>query len=385
MSTHQRKLSKASFYIDIEKSASDNNTINQDSLSSGQNNESSINSINIDNPHHINIENSHIENEIKQLLKDDSSHSSSSKKSNLWIKIFTFIFSLLIILTLINFLCFVIMNHKAQSNKLNNINLDDEDIIIPPPSINIAKISNELITSTKSIPKKEKPSKPILTSFTMTPEEYQQQYKQYQDQPVLPHNNFFPYKDDSSSSTSSDPPSMINVPGASTISSTSKLYDQQVPPQPHMIVHVENESELDQSSTLTKAQSDLKEIFAVNPIILISNNNQFQHKFETILMNINIHPEPKIVNLIKHPNYKSILSYLESTFEDLNDDDNVDYKELDEDDKESLHQLNKGDNIPRLFIGGVPHGNYYKILDLFEKNQLQSYLRENGKGKITIG
>ena len=76
-------------------------------------------------------------------------------------------------------------------------------------------------------------------------------------------------------------------------------------------------------------QENLKEIFSVNPIIVLSLNNQID-KLNTILLNLNISPEPKIINLSRHPNYLNILKYLKninhSDVENIQDYSWVDYQ-----------------------------------------------------------
>ncbi|KAK6457339.1 uncharacterized protein RJT20DRAFT_134622 [Scheffersomyces xylosifermentans] len=154
----------------------------------------------------------------------------------------------------------------------------------------------------------------------------------------------------------------------------------------------EDDEELEADDSV-RSQNDLKEIFAVNPVIILSSDpsSPKQKQLETILMNINIHPEPKVVNLFKHPNYESILKYLKH-YESYTTiptgttgtiKNNLVYASH-EDDADSEEQ-SAVDDIPRLFVGGSPYGNYKSIFTLYKNNNLQSYLRERGRGTITIG
>lgn len=108
---------------------------------------------------------------------------------------------------------------------------------------------------------------------------------------------------------------------------------------------------------ILKVKENLKEIFSVNPIIILSLNNQID-EFLTILLNMNISPEPKVINLSKHPNFSHILKYLKN----VNGSDE--------------------ENIPRLFLGGQPVGTSQEIIDMYKNNELISYLRSKGQGLI---
>ncbi|ABN66117.2 predicted protein [Scheffersomyces stipitis CBS 6054] len=154
----------------------------------------------------------------------------------------------------------------------------------------------------------------------------------------------------------------------------------------------ENDDDDDDDDSSITAQKDLQEIFAVNPVIILSLNPESpkQKKLETILMNINIHPEPKVVDLFRHPDYKKIASYLKSL--DIkaipsgtssgNIKNDLVYSTPDNEDDD---EYSSEDNIPRLFIGGMPTGNFKSIFRLYKSNSLQTFLREHGKGHISIG
>ncbi|KAK6198666.1 uncharacterized protein RJT21DRAFT_122251 [Scheffersomyces amazonensis] len=294
MSTHQRKQSKASFYIDLEKSPKSVTQLSPEESNSGS---------------------TTINNEKKDSILDDDPIIMVDPviKTNHWMKFLSFVFILIFIFT----------SFQVVLSFVNlNMNEDRESLVIAS-------------------------SAPPLTQSPPLSIHKSQLDKQ---EAVLAGHNYFPYKgEDSDTSTSS-----------------TKNYGNDI--NDKNILDVSSSSSSSSSSSPLQA---LKEIFAVNPIIIISNNNPLQHKFETILMNINIHPEPKIVDLLKHPDYSEIMSYLEVEFADeLEDEDAME---------------NDDDDIPRLFIAGKSYGNYYKIFKLYESNLLQSYLREHGKGKITIG
>ncbi|RLV89453.1 hypothetical protein JA1_005155 [Spathaspora sp. JA1] len=103
-------------------------------------------------------------------------------------------------------------------------------------------------------------------------------------------------------------------------------------------------------------EANLKEIFSINPIIILSINEELT-EFETVLLNLNINPKPKIINLLKHPNFNNIVEYLRNI---------------------------NGKNIPKLFIGGCPIGTEAEILEMNKQNQLVYYLKEKGRGLISI-
>ncbi|EER34962.1 predicted protein [Candida tropicalis MYA-3404] len=123
---------------------------------------------------------------------------------------------------------------------------------------------------------------------------------------------------------------------------------------------IEENDDLEQDPDMhILVQENLKEIFSVNPIIVLSLNNQID-KLNTILLNLNISPEPKIINLSRHPNYLNILKYLK----------NINHSDV--------------ENIPRLFLGGLPVGTSKEIIEMYENNELISYLRSKGEGLINV-
>ncbi|CAH6720348.1 hypothetical protein CLIB1444_03S09912 [[Candida] jaroonii] len=118
-------------------------------------------------------------------------------------------------------------------------------------------------------------------------------------------------------------------------------------------------------------QKDLAEILSINSIVILTNeeNIKLQTKVENILKNYKITPEIKFIKLNKHPNYDNIYQYLKKfTISDYgieinNDDEN---------------------DIPRLFIGGLPMGNYKDIIRKANAEELYGYLKKYGKGLITL-
>ncbi|ODV81162.1 uncharacterized protein CANTADRAFT_25391 [Suhomyces tanzawaensis NRRL Y-17324] len=173
------------------------------------------------------------------------------------------------------------------------------------------------------------------------------------------------------------------------------------------------ESEDLEKDTLA-SQHDLKEILLVSPIILISDDpdSSDQQQLEIIIKNLNIHPEPKIVSLDKHPHCKKILNYLKSyeshqdttipvtttassseaiiksdlkfTQEVLSSEGSL-YEDLRYKTEKKLAESHALQNIPRLFIGGVPYGNFQELFKKYKDKSLAQFVREKGKGLITVG
>lgn len=130
-------------------------------------------------------------------------------------------------------------------------------------------------------------------------------------------------------------------------------------------------STIDEEVEHSDPQRDLAEILSINSIVILTNeeNIKLQSKVENILKNYKITPEIKFIKLNKHPNYDNIYQYLKKfTISDygieINNDDEHD--------------------IPRLFIGGLPMGNYKDIIKKAHTEELYGYLKKYGKGLITL-
>ncbi|CAX44025.1 conserved hypothetical protein [Candida dubliniensis CD36] len=107
-------------------------------------------------------------------------------------------------------------------------------------------------------------------------------------------------------------------------------------------------------------QANLKEMFAISPMVVLSPTNQID-ELQTILTKLNINPQPKFINLSKHPNYLNIKQYLKK-----------------------IYNIDEDDHIPKVFLGGIPIGDSNKIIEMYKENQLISHLREKGQGLINI-
>ncbi len=107
-------------------------------------------------------------------------------------------------------------------------------------------------------------------------------------------------------------------------------------------------------------QANLKEMFAISPMVVISQTNQID-ELQTILTKLNINPQPKFINLSKHPNYLNIKQYLKK-----------------------IYNIDEDDHIPRVFLAGIPIGDSDKIIEMYKENQLISHLREKGQGLINV-
>lgn len=132
-------------------------------------------------------------------------------------------------------------------------------------------------------------------------------------------------------------------------------------------------------------QSALKEILLVSAMtILLSNDPQSsspnskekEKQVVNIIKSLSITPQPTMVNLIKHPKYDEIVEYLK-TYQYHKIDDST------ESDSEDIVEVTV-ENIPSVFIGGLPVGNYDDIIEMYDKKKLVTYLRLVGKGIISV-
>lgn len=131
------------------------------------------------------------------------------------------------------------------------------------------------------------------------------------------------------------------------------------------VVHEQDDDvELEQERQ-SNPQLDLAEILTINPIVLLVNDENLmkQERAKQILFSLNMAPELQTINLQKHPNYDSILSYLKKLEVDINYD---------------------ASDIPRLFVSGSPVAGYSDIIDKYDHGQLVAYLREMGMSNLEL-
>lgn len=134
--------------------------------------------------------------------------------------------------------------------------------------------------------------------------------------------------------------------------------------------HVDYTQEID-------PKQDLKEILLVAPVVVLlddeGENNSVQREFMTIMRacgpGFRLTPEPVVVNLSKHPHCDDILDYLRRYMSHELAHHSV---QADEDD------------IPRLFIGGLPMGNYQHVIESYRSGDLMDELIERGNGLLSI-
>lgn len=126
---------------------------------------------------------------------------------------------------------------------------------------------------------------------------------------------------------------------------------------------------------------DLKEMMLISPITILlddeSDDVQKTKFLEILFQTLSINPEPKIVNLSKHPHYHQIMTYLQNYAH--HEYTPVEASSEDEDDADWRHV-----DIPRLFVGGIPMGRFNDIISKYNDHELITYLKENGKGLISI-
>lgn len=129
---------------------------------------------------------------------------------------------------------------------------------------------------------------------------------------------------------------------------------------------------------------DMSEILLIAPVKVLLDEDSVeeklerakeQNKFLEIVSSLGITPEPKIVNLAKHPHCHEIKDYLRTYASRMT-------KETTGETQDVSSGVTK--DIPRLFIGSVPVGSFGKIIEMSNENRLASYLKANGKGLISI-
>ena len=137
-------------------------------------------------------------------------------------------------------------------------------------------------------------------------------------------------------------------------------------------------------------QGDLLEILSVSPIVILSSSSApaslevddsdspqdqeslHDNKLESQVMEImlgflRITPEPRVVDLAKHPHHNEIVHYLQSY---------------------SMHTAENEDDevvdIPRVFIGGQPIANHKQVVEKYYNKDLIEFLKHHGKGIINV-
>lgn len=131
---------------------------------------------------------------------------------------------------------------------------------------------------------------------------------------------------------------------------------------------------------------DLKEMMLISPVTILLDDNVTsspeKNKFlEILFKSLNINPEPKVVNLSKHPHHTEIVDYLHKY---AKHEYGTSYDEVSEDDEDEDEQASSAKEIPRLFVGGLPVGRFSDIIDEYKNNELIAHLRESGKGLINV-
>lgn len=167
------------------------------------------------------------------------------------------------------------------------------------------------------------------------------------------------------------------------------------------------------------AHQDLKEILSVSPVIILVSGAQEDTEskesqvLKILLKSITITPQPLVVNLIKHPHYFEIYNYLkdyhnhelsnlETTSSPIKDDVKYNPKlmrlvndDLSGDIEATLYdqalineilreESDEDDSIPRLFIGGKPVGTYGQIINLYSEGQLLDFLKAQDEESISV-
>lgn len=132
----------------------------------------------------------------------------------------------------------------------------------------------------------------------------------------------------------------------------------------------------------------LKEMLLIAPITVLVGDTQDMDKQDKVLQilfqDLHITPEPKKIDIRRHPLCDSIIEYLQKYY---GRGDSYKYKIP----PVSLHQStsntdsdNANDNIPRLFVGGLPVGSFDDILRMAKQGELVTLLKAKGEDLITI-
>mmetsp|Transcript_2364 Transcript_2364/g.2612 ORF Transcript_2364/g.2612 Transcript_2364/m.2612 type:complete len:292 (-) Transcript_2364:1379-2254(-) len=134
---------------------------------------------------------------------------------------------------------------------------------------------------------------------------------------------------------------------------------------------------------------DLKEMMLISPVTIlldddVSSSPEKNKFLEILFKSLNINPEPKVVNLSKHPHQTEIVDYLHKYSKHEYGLSNEEVSDDDEDEDEESTPATSAKDIPRLFVGGLPVGRFSDIIDEFRNNELIAHLRESGKGLINV-
>lgn len=127
-------------------------------------------------------------------------------------------------------------------------------------------------------------------------------------------------------------------------------------------------------------QHDIKEMLLVSPVtILLSDEPEDleQSRFMEIIFGaLSINPEPRIVNLRKHPHCNQIVEYLRRFSR------RVEGLGLSSEHSDEVKDAKS--DFPRLFMGGLPLGKYSEIIEMYQQEELVLFLQEHGKGLVSV-
>lgn len=161
-----------------------------------------------------------------------------------------------------------------------------------------------------------------------------------------------------------------NIDG--TIEEWDKLAGEMQQPQKTDVLDDVDNLDMDDGTSDITAQKDLAEILSINNIVLLVNDENLtkQEKAKQMLFSLKMTPELKTVDIKKHPHYQKINGYLKTVKNRM--------KET------SVSDFSDSDDIPRLFIEGMPVAGYDDIIDKFEQNELWQFLSKIGQKSIKL-
>ncbi|CCE82386.1 Piso0_002110 [Millerozyma farinosa CBS 7064] len=132
----------------------------------------------------------------------------------------------------------------------------------------------------------------------------------------------------------------------------------------------------------------LKEMLSIAPITVLVGDTCDTDKQDKVLrilfQDLHITPEPKKIDIRRHPLCDSIIEYLQKYY---GRGDSYKYKTPPADSRYSSSSSsdNANDSIPRLFVGGLPVGSFDDILHMAKEGELVTLLRAKGEDLIVIG